>query len=314
VGDTADAFAFEEDDGAPDEEDADEEDFAHDGGGGDDYASHSSDPPAGGIQELPAREISAVELARLGNAGGVAATVLTPAPLASAAPCSENDTLHVTPNAVLALFGRDRASLLRVAGLPIQVERQKEFKTRSLQARQMRAMGMAVPPDFCPLSFFYTFQFDLEALRSQSPVVIFHLEQGLWTFGRWAVWLARDEAPSRRQGLGSGAAQAVSSLSRLGNASGGPGRGDWEPRTRPAIAASEAAAAVLTPPEADSDTAESSYAGRRALGPKTSRSPDAGSVRVSIEALRRTRNRTSTIGEETLTNGRRETNEWRDSD
>ena len=76
----------------------------------------------------PGTAFSASDLAKLGNSGGVAASVLNPAPSGTTVPCSARDSMHVTADAVLALFGRDRASILRVDDLPIQLERQKEYK------------------------------------------------------------------------------------------------------------------------------------------------------------------------------------------
>ena len=84
------------------------------------------------------------------------------------------------------------------------------------------------------------------------------------------------------------------SLSRLGNAAWGQCRGDCEQRTWPALAAAEAAAAVLHLPEG--------RPGDRCVVSRLAPSPepdddivaDIGPARVNIVALRRTRIGTST--------------------
>ncbi len=42
-------------------------------------------------------------------------------------------------------------------GLPIQVDRQKEWKLRNAQKQQMEAAGKRVPADFYPQVFFFTY-------------------------------------------------------------------------------------------------------------------------------------------------------------
>lgn len=113
------------------------------------------------------------------NGGGVAARSAIRSAGAVVAEPSPGETLQVSDEAVLALFGRDRAALLRVIGPPImmQVERQKEWKLRNAQ-KQMEAAGQRVPADYCQPVFFYTLQFERVSLLFSSPVSLWGLEQG----------------------------------------------------------------------------------------------------------------------------------------
>ena len=110
------------------------------------------------------------------NGGGVAARFALRSAGAVVAEPSPGETLQVSDEAVLALFGRDRAALLRVIGPPImmQVERQKECNA---QKQQMEAAGQRVPADYCQPVFFYTLQFERVSLLFSSPVSLWGLEQ-----------------------------------------------------------------------------------------------------------------------------------------
>ena len=92
-----------------------------------------------------------------------------------------------SPTRLCSVVGRDRAALLRILGMPMQVERQKEWKLRDAQKRQMEAAGKRVPADFCPQVFFYTFQFERVSLLASSPVLLRELEQWAWMHGRWVI-------------------------------------------------------------------------------------------------------------------------------
>ena len=111
------------------------------------------------------------------DGGGVAARLASPAAGAALEEPFPGEALEVSDEALLALFGRDRAALLRMAGLPMQIDRQKEWKLRDAQKRQMEAAGKRVPADFCPQVFFYTFQFERVSLLASSPVLLRELEQ-----------------------------------------------------------------------------------------------------------------------------------------
>lgn len=121
------------------------------------------------------------------DSGGVAARLARPAAGAAFDEPLPGEALEVSDGALLALFGRDRTALLRVVGMPMQVDRQKEWKLRNAQKRQMEATGKQVPADFCPQVFFYTFQFERASLLACSPVLVRELEQWAWMHGRWAI-------------------------------------------------------------------------------------------------------------------------------
>ena len=48
-------------------------------------------------------------------------------------------------------------------------------------------MTVHVPADFCPVWFFYTFQFDRNSLLATAPLKIHDLEQWLWMHARWVI-------------------------------------------------------------------------------------------------------------------------------
>ncbi len=64
------------------------------------------------------------------NTGGVSARRARPSAGAALVEFAPSDALGVSDDALSALFGPARAELLRVEGLPLQVERQKEWKNR----------------------------------------------------------------------------------------------------------------------------------------------------------------------------------------
>jgi hypothetical protein len=52
-----------------------------------------------------------------------------------------DEALDVSEDAVLALFGRDRTAVLRMSGLPMQKESEKEWKMRKAQAAAQVWLG-----------------------------------------------------------------------------------------------------------------------------------------------------------------------------
>ena len=128
--------------------------------------------------------------------GGVAAQFAGSAAGAAVEEPAPGEALEVSDEAVYALLGRNRASLLRVLGLPMQVERQKEWKLRNAQKQQLEAAGKRVPADFCPQVFFFTFQFDRMSMLVSSPIRVRELEQWAWMDGRWVIAEASDMSKS----------------------------------------------------------------------------------------------------------------------
>jgi hypothetical protein len=119
--------------------------------------------------------------------GGVAAQFAVSAVGAAFEEPSPEEALEVSGEAVYALFGSLRASLLRMIGLPMQVDRQKEWKLRNAQKQQMESAGKWVPADFCPQVFFFTFQFDRTSMLVSSHIRVRELEQWAWMDGRSVI-------------------------------------------------------------------------------------------------------------------------------
>ena len=69
----------------------------------------------------------------------------------------------------------------------MQEQQAKSWKFRTSQQNQLRAAGLHVPADFCPVWFFYTFQFDRNSLLATAPLKIHDLEQWLWMHARWVI-------------------------------------------------------------------------------------------------------------------------------
>jgi hypothetical protein len=78
------------------------------------------------------------------NAGCIAALRAGPAASAASAELVQADTLRVSTEAVSVLFGPTQAALLRVEGLLLQTELQKEWKNLSVQKGAMEAAGQRV--------------------------------------------------------------------------------------------------------------------------------------------------------------------------
>ena len=135
---------------------------------------------AGGALDSAAHSTAIWSTARvqqLAPSGDVAAHIRQSRPPSAAAVPSQEDALRVSDQAVHALFGRSRAIILRISNLPMQIERQKEWKVRNAQRAQMTARGARVPEDFCPSHFFWTWQFARTSLLDHSPLLVFELEQ-----------------------------------------------------------------------------------------------------------------------------------------
>jgi hypothetical protein len=77
------------------------------------------------------------------NACGVAALRAGPSVGAAFAELVLGDALRVSIEAVSALLGPARAALLRVEGLQLQTERQKEWKNRVFEASTIRSLRRA---------------------------------------------------------------------------------------------------------------------------------------------------------------------------
>ncbi len=116
--------------------------------------------------------------------GGVAARFVGSAVGAAFEEPSPEEALEVSGEAVCALFCSLRASLLRMIGLPMQVDWQKEWKLRNAQKQQMEAAGKRVPADFCSALRCSSSRFSLTERRcwQTRPSVLVSSNSGLgWT-------------------------------------------------------------------------------------------------------------------------------------
>jgi hypothetical protein len=96
--------------------------------------------------------------------------------------CPE-EALEVSGEAVYALFGSLRASPLRMIGLPMQEDRQKEWKLRNVtdgSGWQTGASGLL------PSGVLLTFQFARTSMLASSPIRV-RDEQWAWMDGRWVL-------------------------------------------------------------------------------------------------------------------------------
>jgi hypothetical protein len=77
---------------------------------------------------------TAAERQRFAARGGVAAAIASTA--SASASFNPEEALDVPEDAVLALFGQSRTAVLRMAGLPLQKECEKDWKMRCAQAKE----------------------------------------------------------------------------------------------------------------------------------------------------------------------------------
>jgi hypothetical protein len=103
---------------------------------------------AGVIRSAPEAAWQGAQLRAFVIGGGVAAQFARPSGGAAFEVPALGEALTVADDAVSALFGRDRAALPRVFGLPMQVKQQKEWELRNAQEQQMEAAGTRAPADF----------------------------------------------------------------------------------------------------------------------------------------------------------------------
>jgi len=132
------------------------------------------------------------ERQRFAARGGVSAAVANAASTSMVATFDPDEALDVSEEAVLALFGRDRTAVLRMSGLPMQKDSEKEWKMRRSQAATLEAQGRTVPSGFLAAMWFFSFQFNRNLLLTASPLKVHDVEQWAWMFARWAIAEASD--------------------------------------------------------------------------------------------------------------------------
>ena len=102
---------------------------------------------------------TSAQIIKLASAGGLAARIARPVQSRSAGELLPDETLKVSSQAVEILFGRTRTAVLRVGDIPLVTERQREYKSRSTQAKDLRSRDQEAPEDFVRTpSFSCTFQ------------------------------------------------------------------------------------------------------------------------------------------------------------
>ena len=84
---------------------------------------------------------SSARLQQFANAGGLAARSSKSRRLSAREPPAQDEVLQVTTEDVCAVFGRDRAAVLRVSGVPMQEQQLKTWKMRTSQQSQLRSAG-----------------------------------------------------------------------------------------------------------------------------------------------------------------------------
>jgi hypothetical protein len=79
---------------------------------------------------------TAAERQRFAARGRVAAAIAIAASAKSSASFNPEEALDVSEDAILALFGQNRTAVLRMAGLPLQKECEKDWKMRCAQTKE----------------------------------------------------------------------------------------------------------------------------------------------------------------------------------
>ena len=133
-----------------------------------------------------------MQITKLSSAGGLAARIARPVQPRASEEYSPDDALKVSTQAVEILFGSTRAAVLRVGDIPLVMERQREYKARSAQAKDLRSQGKAVPRDFCPDTFFFTFQHQRDTILAKAPISVRDVGQVAWMSSKWTVASADD--------------------------------------------------------------------------------------------------------------------------
>ena len=135
---------------------------------------------------------TAAERQRFAARGGVAAAIASTASVQSSAAFNPEEALDVSEDAILALFGQNRTAVLRMAGLPLQKECEKDWKMRCAQAKEYEKQGRKVPSGFITPQWFFTFQYNRNLLLAAAPLKVHDIEQWAWMFARWAIADASD--------------------------------------------------------------------------------------------------------------------------
>jgi hypothetical protein len=179
---------------------------------------------------------TAAERQQFAARGGVASAIATAVSAKSSASFNPEEALDVSEDAILALFGQNRTAVLRMTGLPLQKECEKDWKMRCAQAKEYEKQGRKVPSGFIKPQWFFTFQYYRNLLLTAAPLKVHDIEQWAWMFARWAITDASDMCKDSEftQILAKADSMASDVASQGGGA--GPGR-DRHRRARSAVRA-----------------------------------------------------------------------------
>jgi hypothetical protein len=125
---------------------------------------------------------TAAERKRFAAQGGVAAAIASTASVKSSVSFNPEEALDVSEDAILALFGQNRTTFLRMAGLQLQRECERDWKMRCAQAKEYVKQGRKVPSGFITPQWFFTFQYNCNLLLAAAPLKDHDLEQWAWMF------------------------------------------------------------------------------------------------------------------------------------
>jgi hypothetical protein len=120
---------------------------------------------------------TAAERQQYAARGGVASAIATAVSAKSSASFNPEKALGVSEDAILALFGQNRTAVLRMAGLPLQKECEKDWKMRCAQAKEYEKQGRNVPSGFITLQWFFTFHYNRNLLLAAAPLKVHDIEQ-----------------------------------------------------------------------------------------------------------------------------------------
>jgi hypothetical protein len=127
---------------------------------------------------------TAAERQQFAARGGVASVIATAVSTKSSASFNPEEALDVSEDAILAIFGQNRTAVLRMAGLPLQEECEKDWKMRCAQAKEYEKQGRKVPSGFITPQWFFTFQYKRNLLIAAAPLKVHDIEQWAWMFAR----------------------------------------------------------------------------------------------------------------------------------
>ena len=89
--------------------------------------------------------------------------------------------------AVKILFCCSCPAVLLVGDIPLVTERQRDYKLRSTQAKDLRSRGKEVPDDSRADTFLFTSQHHHDTIIAQAPISVRDVGQVTWISSKWHV-------------------------------------------------------------------------------------------------------------------------------